>query len=167
MSVIFTAVYWRLLSWLISQLFSDRYTPSYLMCLNIIVCACVCLSEGTEETPVNYFHHGLKDMATVFFYMLVAIIMHAIIQEYILDVSIFTWFFFFFCYYCIIAMRGSLDLSVFPLHRKSIGRCTSPKPSTASSMSRASSVLSISSPACGEPAFWSRYDCFTALQLLQ
>lgn len=64
------------------------------MCLNIIVCACVCLSEGTEETPVNYFHHGLKDMATVFFYMLVAIIMHAIIQEYILDVSIFTWFFF-------------------------------------------------------------------------
>uniref|UniRef100_A0A8B9HRG9 Translocation associated membrane protein 1 n=1 Tax=Astyanax mexicanus TaxID=7994 RepID=A0A8B9HRG9_ASTMX len=29
--------------------------------------------------------HGLKDVATVFFYMLVAIIMHAIIQEYILD----------------------------------------------------------------------------------
>lgn len=49
----------------------------------------VWLSEGTEETPVNYFHHGLKDVATVFFYMLVAIIMHAIIQEYILDVRIF------------------------------------------------------------------------------
>uniref|UniRef100_A0A673GAE0 Translocating chain-associated membrane protein n=1 Tax=Sinocyclocheilus rhinocerous TaxID=307959 RepID=A0A673GAE0_9TELE len=34
---------------------------------------------------VNYFHYGLKDVATVFFYMLVAIIMHAIIQEYVLD----------------------------------------------------------------------------------
>uniref|UniRef100_A0A3B3S0C2 Translocation associated membrane protein 1 n=1 Tax=Paramormyrops kingsleyae TaxID=1676925 RepID=A0A3B3S0C2_9TELE len=42
-------------------------------------------SNGPEETSVNYFHHGLKDLATVFFYMLVAIIMHAIIQEYVLD----------------------------------------------------------------------------------
>ncbi|XP_069047661.1 translocating chain-associated membrane protein 1 isoform X2 [Lepisosteus oculatus] len=41
--------------------------------------------NGPEETTVNYFHHGLKDLATVFFYMLVAIIMHAIIQEYVLD----------------------------------------------------------------------------------
>ncbi|XP_016432106.1 translocating chain-associated membrane protein 1 [Sinocyclocheilus rhinocerous] len=40
---------------------------------------------GPEETAVNYFHYGLKDVATVFFYMLVAIIMHAIIQEYVLD----------------------------------------------------------------------------------
>ncbi|KAK2814964.1 hypothetical protein Q7C36_023230 [Tachysurus vachellii] len=45
----------------------------------------VTANEGAEETPVNYFHHGLKDVATVFFYMLVAIIMHAIVQEYILD----------------------------------------------------------------------------------
>uniref|UniRef100_A0A8C9T5R2 Translocation associated membrane protein 1 n=1 Tax=Scleropages formosus TaxID=113540 RepID=A0A8C9T5R2_SCLFO len=47
----------------------------------------VCLwpTEGSEETTLNYFHHGLKDLATVFFYMLVAIIMHAIIQEYVLD----------------------------------------------------------------------------------
>lgn len=43
---------------------------------------------GPEETAVNYFHYGLKDVATVFFYMLVAIIMHAIIQEYVLDVSL-------------------------------------------------------------------------------
>jgi len=43
-------------------------------------------NEGAlDETTVNYFHHGLKDLATVFFYMLVAIIMHAIIQEYVLD----------------------------------------------------------------------------------
>ncbi|CAB1341221.1 unnamed protein product [Coregonus sp. 'balchen'] len=46
----------------------------------------VSLSEGLpEESGVNHFHHGLKDLATVFFYMMVAIIMHAIIQEYVLD----------------------------------------------------------------------------------
>ena len=44
-------------------------------------------AEGPEETSVNHFHHGIKDLATIFFYMLVAIIMHAIIQEYVLDVS--------------------------------------------------------------------------------
>ncbi|RVE58777.1 hypothetical protein OJAV_G00198220 [Oryzias javanicus] len=42
-------------------------------------------NEGSEETAVNHFHHGIKDLATIFFYMLVAIIMHAIIQEYVLD----------------------------------------------------------------------------------
>ncbi|KAK1172765.1 translocating chain-associated membrane protein 1-like [Acipenser oxyrinchus oxyrinchus] len=42
-------------------------------------------NEGPDETSINFFHHGLKDLATVFFYMLVAIIMHAIIQEYVLD----------------------------------------------------------------------------------
>lgn len=42
-------------------------------------------NEAPEETAVNYFHHGIKDLATIFFYMLVAIIMHAIIQEYVLD----------------------------------------------------------------------------------
>lgn len=45
------------------------------------------LHKGPDETAVNHFHHGIKDLATVFFYMLVAIIMHAIIQEYVLDVS--------------------------------------------------------------------------------
>lgn len=55
----------------------------------VCVCVYVWFSEGAEETPVNYFHHGLKDVATVFFYMLVAIIMHAIIQEYVLDVRNF------------------------------------------------------------------------------
>ncbi|XP_034025829.1 translocating chain-associated membrane protein 1 isoform X2 [Thalassophryne amazonica] len=42
-------------------------------------------SEGPEETTVNHFHQGIKDLATIFFYMLVAIIMHAILQEYVLD----------------------------------------------------------------------------------
>lgn len=48
---------------------------------------CARAAEGPEETAVNHFHHGIKDLATIFFYMLVAIIMHAIIQEYVLDVS--------------------------------------------------------------------------------
>lgn len=48
----------------------------------------MCAAEGLEETAVSHFHHGIKDLATIFFYMLVAIIMHAIIQEYVLDVSV-------------------------------------------------------------------------------
>lgn len=60
----------------------------------------MCVAEGPEETAVNHFHHGIKDLATVFFYMLVAIILHAIIQEYVLDVSrhthsltrVYVWF---------------------------------------------------------------------------
>ncbi|XP_043923089.1 translocating chain-associated membrane protein 1 [Protopterus annectens] len=41
---------------------------------------------GTEESDsVSYYHYGFKDMAAVFFYMLAAIIVHAIIQEYVLD----------------------------------------------------------------------------------
>uniref|UniRef100_A0A8C3G0P4 Translocating chain-associated membrane protein n=1 Tax=Cyclopterus lumpus TaxID=8103 RepID=A0A8C3G0P4_CYCLU len=42
-------------------------------------------TNGKLRTTVNHFHHGIKDLATTFFYMLVAIIMHAIIQEYVLD----------------------------------------------------------------------------------
>ncbi|XP_039590638.1 translocating chain-associated membrane protein 1-like 1 isoform X2 [Polypterus senegalus] len=35
--------------------------------------------------PINFYRYGPKDMATVFFYVLIAIILHALIQEYILD----------------------------------------------------------------------------------
>lgn len=59
------------------------YHYKYDQCNNFAVFA-----EGPDEAPINYFHHGIKDLATVFFYMLVAIIMHAIIQEYVLDVSV-------------------------------------------------------------------------------
>nr|XP_033789303.1 translocating chain-associated membrane protein 1 isoform X2 [Geotrypetes seraphini] len=41
-------------------------------------------SEGSADHTTLY-HYGIKDLATVFFYMLVAIILHAVIQEYILD----------------------------------------------------------------------------------
>ncbi|NP_001086625.1 translocating chain-associated membrane protein 1-like 1 [Xenopus laevis] len=41
--------------------------------------------EGVLGEQASLYHYGIKDMATVFFYMLVAIILHAVIQEYILD----------------------------------------------------------------------------------
>ncbi|XP_075682257.1 translocating chain-associated membrane protein 1 [Rhinoderma darwinii] len=41
--------------------------------------------EGVLTEPVSLYHYGIKDVSTVFFYMLVAIILHAVIQEYVLD----------------------------------------------------------------------------------
>jgi hypothetical protein len=43
--------------------------------------------EGKKE-PVNFYQYGPKDAATVVFYLLIAVILHALIQEYILDVCI-------------------------------------------------------------------------------
>lgn len=42
--------------------------------------------DGAKEKTVVYTY-GLKDLFTVFFYLLVCIVTHAVIQEYILDVS--------------------------------------------------------------------------------
>ncbi|XP_029477593.1 translocating chain-associated membrane protein 1-like 1 isoform X1 [Oncorhynchus nerka] len=41
------------------------------------------LDERAEQ--VNLYQYGPKDIATVFFYLLIAVILHALIQEYILD----------------------------------------------------------------------------------
>lgn len=46
-----------------------------------------CSDAEDKPEPVNYYKYGPKDIATVFFYLLIAIILHALIQEYILDVS--------------------------------------------------------------------------------
>lgn len=50
------------------------------------VCAfdpsCVCL-----EGEVTFYHYGWKDSATILFYFFIAIILHAVVQEYLLDVS--------------------------------------------------------------------------------
>lgn len=45
-----------------------------------------CLPDEKNE-PVNLYQYGPRDVATVFFYLLIAVILHALIQEYILDVS--------------------------------------------------------------------------------
>ncbi|RXM91963.1 Translocating chain-associated membrane protein 1 [Acipenser ruthenus] len=42
-----------------------------------------------RSEPINFYEYGPKDLATIFFYVLVAIILHALIQEYILDVKFF------------------------------------------------------------------------------
>ena len=41
------------------------------------------LTYGQEMTYTS----GLKDLCAVFFYTLIAVVVHAVIQEYILDVS--------------------------------------------------------------------------------
>uniref|UniRef100_A0AAY4D6X0 Translocating chain-associated membrane protein n=1 Tax=Denticeps clupeoides TaxID=299321 RepID=A0AAY4D6X0_9TELE len=38
-----------------------------------------------QPEPSNVYQYGPKDIATVFFYLLITIILHALIQEYILD----------------------------------------------------------------------------------
>uniref|UniRef100_A0A8C9PLT6 Translocating chain-associated membrane protein n=1 Tax=Spermophilus dauricus TaxID=99837 RepID=A0A8C9PLT6_SPEDA len=42
-------------------------------------------AEELAAGPKTLYHYGVKDLATVFFYMLVVIIIHATIQEYVLD----------------------------------------------------------------------------------
>lgn len=43
------------------------------------------LTYGQEMTYTT----GLKDLCAVFFYTLIGVVVHAVIQEYILDVSLF------------------------------------------------------------------------------
>ncbi|XP_053099393.1 translocating chain-associated membrane protein 1-like 1 isoform X1 [Hemicordylus capensis] len=45
----------------------------------------VTYTTDDRPEPVHFYEYGPKDMATIFFYMLIAIILHAVIQEYILD----------------------------------------------------------------------------------
>lgn len=51
----------------------------------------VVLFSDEKSEPVNLYQYGPKDVATVFFYLLIAVILHALIQEYILDVSTCVW----------------------------------------------------------------------------
>ncbi|XP_036293011.1 translocating chain-associated membrane protein 1 isoform X1 [Pipistrellus kuhlii] len=43
------------------------------------------VTEEQATETASFYYYGIKDLATIFFYMLVAIIVHAIIQEYVLD----------------------------------------------------------------------------------
>ena len=46
-----------------------------------------CWSVGTTEAAgTSFYTYGLKDLFTIFFYVLICIVVHAVIQEYILDV---------------------------------------------------------------------------------
>lgn len=45
--------------------------------------------DDPQTEDITYFTSGWKDVCAVFFYFLICIVIHAIVQEYILDVSIF------------------------------------------------------------------------------
>lgn len=116
---------------------------------------CVCPFWPSEEQATesaSLYSYGFKDLATVFFYMLVAIIIHAIIQEYVLDVSIQSQKSLFrkallvlhptiIIYYVYFVICSLLLIPAF-VFRKLTDECTSPKQSTASLMSLVSSVHS-------------------------
>lgn len=40
------------------------------------------------EGEVTFYQYGWKDCATIVFYFFITIILHAVVQEYLLDVSI-------------------------------------------------------------------------------
>lgn len=52
------------------------------VCVIVFDPSYVCL-----EGEVTLYHYGLKDSATILFYFFIAIILHAVVQEYLLDVS--------------------------------------------------------------------------------
>ncbi len=61
--------------------------PDCKMCC---VCVCVCVLDPSYvclEGEVTLYHYGWKDSATILFYFFIAIILHAVVQEYLLDVS--------------------------------------------------------------------------------
>lgn len=43
------------------------------------------IQQGVPE--ITRYTYGYKDLCAIFFYFLISIVMHAIIQEYVLDVS--------------------------------------------------------------------------------
>uniref|UniRef100_A0A1W7R9H0 Translocating chain-associated membrane protein 1 n=1 Tax=Hadrurus spadix TaxID=141984 RepID=A0A1W7R9H0_9SCOR len=43
------------------------------------------MTETMEPTDIVYYTYGMKDFCVIFFYFLIAIVMHAIVQEYALD----------------------------------------------------------------------------------
>ena len=47
-------------------------------------------ADVEADLPTLYTN-GMKDLFTVFFYLLICIVIHAVIQEYILDVSTDLW----------------------------------------------------------------------------
>lgn len=52
----------------------------------ILVTSILFHHTGTEELPTTYTN-GPKDFCTIFFYSLAWIVVHAIVQEYVWDVS--------------------------------------------------------------------------------
>ena len=63
------------------------------VCSGVFVCVCVCARAGAcvfvcVEGEVTLYQYGWRDCATILFYFFITIILHAVVQEYILDVSL-------------------------------------------------------------------------------
>ena len=43
--------------------------------------------DSSETEEVTLYTYGVKDIFATFFYLLICVVIHAVIQEYILDVS--------------------------------------------------------------------------------
>jgi TRAM1-like protein len=96
------------------------------------------LNEYGVPIEVLRYTYGVRDACAVFFYFLICIVMHAIIQEYILDVSAVG----FVSWFC------AKFWSLFCL-RNSARSCICPSPSRASSTSQDSCWRSTSSLSSG------------------
>ena len=56
-------------------------------------------SDGDEPAvPKTFFTYGIRDLFTIFFYCLIAIVLHAILQEYIIDVSSQEYIYIYHCF---------------------------------------------------------------------
>lgn len=42
---------------------------------------------ASPDSETVHYHYGPKDLVTILFYIFITIILHAVVQEYILDVS--------------------------------------------------------------------------------
>lgn len=53
------------------------------------MCSQLAFSTDTENKDIQltFYEYGLKDVFSTFFYFLIAVVIHAVIQEYVLDVS--------------------------------------------------------------------------------
>lgn len=59
---------------------------SYTEYMNLKIHFFFFLDDNSEQ--FHFYDYGPKDIATIFFYMLIAINLHAVIQEYILHISL-------------------------------------------------------------------------------
>ena len=48
----------------------------------------IILSTDTAGEEITLYTPGAKDLCAGFFYLLICIVVHAVVQEYVLDVSI-------------------------------------------------------------------------------
>lgn len=64
------------------------------MCVSYLLCVFL-------EGEVTLYHYGWKDCATILFYFFIVIILHAVVQEYLLDVSIFLLFYNASAFWCV------------------------------------------------------------------